>query len=124
MTSWFQVCDGLFIGEMHRPIEGEFDAVLAISPQPPASQDNVRHRWLQPTSPQVVKQAGVTWLAPRWLAGQVVLAQSIPAAWAELAAGACLMHLGATADEAISLLRLSRPPGPSDSSLLDHLKGR
>lgn len=125
VSGWIEVCSKLYVGEMRRVFAGEFDAVLAISPAAPRTSDSVKHRWVTPGSAKDVTEAAQTWLAPRWLAGQKVLVQSIPTVWADLAAGACLMHLGATPVEAITLLRLARPGLQwSDTQLLQHLEGR
>lgn len=124
MSGWIEVCSKLYVGEMRRVFHGEFDAVLALSPTPPRTSDSVKHRWVKPTSAQVVTEAARSWLAPRWLDGQKVLVQAFPSVWADLAAGACLMHLGATSVEAITLLRLARPRQWSDDELIQYLEGR
>lgn len=124
MSPWIRVVQGLFVGPMTRPIEGEFEAVLSIVPTPPRSDDRVHHRWLAPTSAQVVMDVAVDWVAPRWMAGGAVLIQSFPTVWADLAVGACLVHLGATPDEAITALLRARPVKPSDDQLRAHLEGR
>lgn len=125
MNGWIEVCSKLYVGEMRRVFVGEFDAVLAVSPSAPRTSDSVKHRWITADSPQAVLEAGQAWLAPRWLAGQKVLVQSFPSVWADLAAGACLMHLGATAAEAITLLRLAHPRlALYEDELLQYLEGR
>lgn len=129
MIAPVEVVNNLYIGELGRPFIGEYDGVLTLSPRPPKSDDRVRHTWVELRHDGVdwygskgIAGACATWVAQYWLENRRVLIQSPGYAWAELVAAAALVHLGASADEALGCLRRARPQSLADPSFLALLR--
>ncbi len=118
MTSRTSVLPQLWVSDIDRPFREEFDFVVTISPTATPTDDGLRHRRYDvPTSPaeaKVLIDLVVDALHPRWFAGYRLLIQSPGGHLADIIAGAFAIHLGATLDEAILLLRQTRPEALSD----------
>lgn len=124
-TDWTEVIHNLWIGDMRRPYRDEFDHAVAISPAPPPTDDGLRHLHILPIgNPQRILDGAVAWIVPRWHAERRILIQSEPPPWAQTVAAATLMHLGASADEAISSLRAARADALHPQYFPDLLRAR
>lgn len=129
MIAPIEVVTNLYIGELGRPFHGEYDGVLTLSPRPPKTDDKLRHTWVELRHEGVdwygssgLVHACVKWVAEYWHENRAVLIQSPGYAWAELVAAATLVHLGASADEALTCLRRARPQALADSNFLALLR--
>lgn len=131
MIAPIEVVTNLYIGELGRPYHGEYDAVLTISPRPPKSDDRLRHQWVELrwesadwNGADRLAHLCSDWIAASWHEDRTVLVQSPGYAWAELVAAITLVHLGATADEALMTLRRARPEALADPSFLALLRAQ
>ncbi len=128
MSPWLRVAAGLWVGSEGRPYRGEFDYVLTITNGAHPSDDGLRHKTLPapesgPAAQDMLDHA-VMWLKPRWQEDKKVLVTSPGWYWADAVIVALFVHLGATADEALTSLRLARPEAIPGQLLLDLLRAR
>ena len=125
MSTWIRAAQDLWFGDDAHPYRGEFHYVLTVSKDAPRTDDGLRHRHLRtPARPEdfhpLLDQA-VSWVEPRWWAGNKVLVASPDWVWAEMIVAALFVHLGASTDEAIVSLRLARPEALFQPQLRDLL---
>jgi hypothetical protein len=128
MNPWNKAAAGLWFGETLRPFRAEFDAVLTFSPDPPPTDEGLRHRWMplpdDDDEIHTVIDEAIAWLQARWQADRSVLVQSPACDFAELVVASLFVHLGATADEAALSLQEARPLALAKQRYLDLLRDR